>query len=29
MKFSCIKFKRRKENVVFVYGGRVIITVNI
>ncbi len=30
MKFSCIiKLKRRKENVVYVNGGRVIATVSI
>jgi hypothetical protein len=29
MKFSCIKLQRRKENVVYVNGGRVIATVSI
>jgi hypothetical protein len=29
MKFSCIKLKRRKKNVVYVNGGRVIATVSI
>jgi len=29
MKFSCIKLKRRKENLVYVNGGHVIVTVSI
>ncbi len=30
MKFSCIiKLQRRKENIVYINGGRVIATVNI
>ncbi len=29
MKFSCIKLKRRKENVVYVNDGHVIATMNI
>jgi hypothetical protein len=29
MKFSCIKLKKRKENVVYVNGGRVIVVMSI
>ncbi len=29
MKFSCIKLKRRKENVVYVNSGRVIAIMSI
>ncbi len=29
MKFSCIKLQKRKENVMYVNGGRVIAVVNI
>jgi hypothetical protein len=29
MKFSCIKLKKRKENVVYVNGGHVIVVMDI
>jgi hypothetical protein len=29
MKFSCVKMKRRKENVMYVNGGYVIAVVSI
>jgi hypothetical protein len=29
MKFSCIYLQRRKENIVYVNGGRVIVVVSI
>jgi hypothetical protein len=29
MKFSCIELQRKKENVVYVTGGRVMAAVNI
>ncbi len=29
MKFSCIKLKKRKENIVYVNGGHVIAVVGI
>jgi len=29
MKFSCIKLQRRKKNVVYVNGGRVIVVLSI